>query len=479
MGLSPRVRGNRIPGIDHGENVGSIPACAGEPACWGGSGRWPAVYPRVCGGTGDGWYDTGTKGGLSPRVRGNRHLVSADPALPGSIPACAGEPTIHQQQQVLRGVYPRVCGGTGPSPSLSSPAAGLSPRVRGNPRTAARPTIARGVYPRVCGGTSKQGATAATRSGLSPRVRGNRVQRGQADVGAGSIPACAGEPARPKQATTAVSVYPRVCGGTLSPPAKDASRTGLSPRVRGNLGGQAAAADWEGSIPACAGEPCWARGMTGRTTVYPRVCGGTAYDGRDHAHRLGLSPRVRGNPAALRPPLLVARSIPACAGEPQDSAAAVSGITVYPRVCGGTEREEGAWLPPWGLSPRVRGNLPRLPVAIFAVWSIPACAGEPVEHDPRPGVGEVYPRVCGGTRPRGPERSAGGGLSPRVRGNPATGCPWAEVGGSIPACAGEPPKVQVFVLPFRVYPRVCGGTMNSIDSLRDSQGLSPRVRGNP
>ena len=50
----------------------------------------------------------------------------------------------------------------------------------------------------------------------------------------------------------------------------------------------------------------------------------------------GLSPRVRGNPAA--PPSMERRtgSIPACAGEP--AAPGGSGTTwwVYPRVCGGT-----------------------------------------------------------------------------------------------------------------------------------------------
>ena len=51
---------------------------------------------------------------------------------------------------------------------------------------------------------------------------------------------------------------------------------------------------------------------------------------------------------------------------------------------------------------------------------------------------KVYPRVCGGTRYKGPPDYNPGGLSPRVRGNP-----WEPTGpyegpGSIPACAGEP-----------------------------------------
>ena len=30
----------------------------------------------------------------------------------------------------------------------------------------------------------------------------------------------------------------------------------------------------------------------------------------------------------------------------------------------------------------------------------------------------------------------------------------------------------------RVYPRVCGGTMDGMDGLLQAMGLSPRVRGN-
>ena len=50
-GLSPRVRGNHGRQEDRLMAQGSIPACAGEPAACGSSGRPDSVYPRVCGGT--------------------------------------------------------------------------------------------------------------------------------------------------------------------------------------------------------------------------------------------------------------------------------------------------------------------------------------------------------------------------------------------------------------------------------------------
>ena len=51
---------------------------------------------------------------------------------------------------------------------------------------------------------------------------------------------------------------------------------------------------------------------------------------------------------------------------------------------------------------------------------------------------EVYPRVCGGTRPAATNPSTRYGLSPRVRGNRALKIHGQGIYRSIPACAGEP-----------------------------------------
>ena len=72
--------------------LGSIPACAGEPDAQQVVHGDRTVYPRVCGGT-QGLQRTNRDGnGLSPRVRGNPARAGAVFALLGSIPACAGEP---------------------------------------------------------------------------------------------------------------------------------------------------------------------------------------------------------------------------------------------------------------------------------------------------------------------------------------------------------------------------------------------------
>ncbi len=193
------------------------------------------VYPRVCGGTALCVIQYTSWTGLSPRVRGNLHEIVRRIRHMGSIPACAGEPS---KELVTVGCQP-----------------GLSPRVRGNhglflcwigvqrsiPACAGEPHWRNrdgqypAVYPRVCGGTVSTFTVTVLPSGLSPRVRGNLelclvvafVQR--------SIPACAGEPFCWCVLGCQVEVYPRVCGGTSTTVPTTRRCRGLSPRVRGNL----------------------------------------------------------------------------------------------------------------------------------------------------------------------------------------------------------------------------------------------------
>ena len=112
VGLSPRVRGNRLPLFIDADGAGSIPACAGEPTPPCSLIKTGRVYPRVCGGTPIGQVVTRPDLGLSPRVRGNRRFLGRRLCLLGSIPACAGEPLMYTVPTAAFSVYPRVCGGT-------------------------------------------------------------------------------------------------------------------------------------------------------------------------------------------------------------------------------------------------------------------------------------------------------------------------------------------------------------------------------
>ena len=192
--------------------------------------------------------------------------------------------------------------------------------------------------------------------GLSPRVRGKRDRPAESERAAGSIPACAGKP----PGTICRAVAP-------------------------------------GSIPACAGEARLKVWHYPQGKVYPRVCGGSFSSSTKLAQMDGLSPRVRGKLGLPDDLPVDPGSIPACAGEAMWQPPSLSTITVYPRVCGGSDICPAQILQSRGLSPRVRGKLP--PWAFLPIWprSIPACAGEARAERRGKHYQQVYPRVCGGS----------------------------------------------------------------------------------
>ena len=398
MGLSPRVRGNlhRVPHqrrparsiparagnrqaqIFRRRSIGSIPARAGEPArrrCTAGPF---AVYPRACGRTLICSAPGAVREGLSPRVRGNQGVRSRRVGAGGSIPARAGEPGVQKRMSEPPRVYPRACGGT-------------SVIAFSRRRTE--------VYPRACGGTKNAPGSKRTNSGLSPRVRGNPGQRLPAQVHPGSIPARAGEPGIRPPLRRCRTVYPRACGGTISSFMLSSSANGLSPRVRGNRSGWRVRVRWCGSIPARAGEPGTPTTIAGSVSVYPRACGGTFLGVAPPATDYGLSPRVRGNRVELDAVAEPDRSIPARAGEPEQTVGRRRLFGVYPRACGGTKGWLYIALGATGLSPRVRGNRMFRHRFCSNAGSIPARAGEPRWTACGRSTGRVYPRACGGTTP--------------------------------------------------------------------------------
>ena len=171
--------------------------------------------------------------------------------------------------------------------------------------------------------------------------------------------------------------------------------------------------------------------------VHPRLCGGTQWTTYDIFTHTGLSPPVWGNLRRSDQKRGRMGSISACAGEP------------------GPARQ-----------------------VILPVRSIPACAGEPCLRRSCAIRPKVYPRLCGGTIIPPGSVSVFGGLSPPVRGNPATGGIPPSPQRSIPACAGEPGRGSPGPVPSRVYPRLCGGTRFVGAHIKAVPGLSPPVRGN-
>ena len=111
--------------------------------------------------------------------------------------------------------------------------------------------------------------------------------------------------------------------------------------------------------------------------------------------------------------------------------------------------------------------------------SIPACAGEPIARHHQTNPPKVYPRVCGGTVDKMYTLPDIPGLSPRMRGNRLELLVGLPRHGSIPAYAGEPGTAAGGGRQPEVYPRVCGGTRQGKEGKWNIRGLSPRMRGNP
>ena len=216
-------------------------------------------------------------------------------------------------------------------------------------------------------------------------------------IPAGSIPACAGEAPDGGGVKASGGVYPRVCGGSRRRPSHPSSIGGLSPRVRGKLSRPMMSAIAPRSIPACAGEASPARPAITGHTVYPRVCGGSDWLAMLGGAMTGLSPRVRGKRGSLIRCGRPLRSIPACAGEAHTASSPARRRMVYPRVCGGSKGGLDLLAEAEGLSPRVRGKPGWRGGAGHPRRSIPACAGEAAQSLDAGRRRWVYPRVCGGS----------------------------------------------------------------------------------
>ena len=235
------------------------------------------------------------------------------------------------------------------------------------------------------------------------------------------------------------------------------TRCRVYPRVYGESSGlRADRGDRRRSIPACTGNPATATASVTGYKVYPRVYGESPSCLRRSWSAMGLSPRVRGIPVADAGEDHVARSIPACTGNPRPDRYVGVLPAVYPRVYGESPRRVWATGLPRGLSPRVRGIRQPASATIRVARSIPACTGNPPRPRPARVRAMVYPRVYGESAAGRPVDVRGEGLSPRVRGIHRETRGLREYQGSIPACTGNPSDRPGGGAGRGVYPRVYG-----------------------
>ena len=180
--------------------------------------------------------------------------------------------------------------------------------------------------------------------GSSPRVRGTASGSRSPSCGPRFIPACAGNSSENQWPAPQPPVHPRVCGEQNDCSYTKKYQHGSSPRVRGTDDNGATWSTVARFIPACAGNRNYVSKFNNHFSVHPRVCGEqlSGFDNGMLAH--GSSPRVRGTAHGQRAAVILARFIPACAGNSVNVEGDIEGPPVHPRCVRGTgARSHGAW----------------------------------------------------------------------------------------------------------------------------------------
>ena len=191
-------------------------------------------------------------------------------------------------------------------------------------------------------------------------------------------------------------------------------------------------------------------------SVHPRVCGEHGVARTAIAPKSGSSPRLRGTRDQREHGADDHRFIPASAGNTIRRAAAGTGSTVHPRVCGEHPACTVSNELSIGSSPRLRGTREHEYEPPNHTRFIPASAGNTRRRSHKPYNTPVHPRVCGEHTETSPAAPPGSGSSPRLRGTHRADGPDHRRHRFIPASAGNTPTRSGFSLRPTVHPRVCG-----------------------
>ena len=145
---------------------------------------------------------------------------------------------------------------------------------------------------------------------------------------------------------------------------------------------------------------------------------------------------MRGTLCAAMISSCITGIIPACAGNTQITLLPGRSPRDHPRVCGEHWAVFRAIMRLAGSSPRVRGTLAFVPLAVFHRGIIPACAGNTRWCPGRSADDGDHPRVCGEHCMAVASLVDVSGSSPRVRGTLWRVVCYVRGRGIIPACAG-------------------------------------------
>ena len=171
------------------------------------------------------------------------------------------------------------------------------------------------------------------------------------------------------------------------------------------------------------------------------------------------------------------RLIPACAGKTFSKALCLTAHRAHPRVCGENISLPSPNLFAVGSSPRVRGKLLVKMLRTDRARLIPACAGKTRPTRAFTTAHRAHPRVCGENLPSPETLAQTTGSSPRVRGKRCYSGLTHFSERLIPACAGKTWNSTRGKVTRRAHPRVCGENRGDAVGSVTVTGSSPRVRG--
>ena len=138
--------------------LGLIPARAGNTPQTGYTRYLPGAHPRSRGEHRTRSMTAGIPEGSSPLARGTRIPAACTLYLAGLIPARAGNTVIQDLVRTLRGAHPRSRGEHGVSSVSSRVMTGSSPLARGTLPPAPHPQALPGLIPARAGNTSANAA---------------------------------------------------------------------------------------------------------------------------------------------------------------------------------------------------------------------------------------------------------------------------------------------------------------------------------
>ena len=353
-GSSPRMRGKLICRFCRRCRMRIIPAHAGQTtrttSC---PARYPD-HPRACG------ANLGKIGSLfgsfgsSPRVRGKRRPRPCPRTPVRIIPAHAGQTSGSRWGLDGNADHPRACGANAPVHVAARDPAGSSPRMRGKPVRSRRLRARRRIipahagqtnsvpakrsshadHPRACGANVMVPSACMLMVGSSPRMRGKRHPPSPCNPVMRIIPAHAGQTVSNSSRTSARSDHPRACGANKGAGGNLNGRYGSSPRMRGKPHQRVMPPAGRRIIPAHAGQTRALARPDQRRTDHPRACGANSSGAFSMIRLIGSSPRMRGKRVGSVPVGILARIIPAHAGQTQSHQRNGKEDADHPRACG-------------------------------------------------------------------------------------------------------------------------------------------------